>query len=358
MKYRAAGKPWSVPTRRTCRPGLVVMSAFVAVCTATDVRAQREIRPAKREPPKATAVLWRDPGDITKRSLFYGSGGRESEPHGPYVFLEEDPSGTNPKFDVRDRNGVRWQVKLGAEAKPETAAARLVWAVGYLTPEDHFLPELRVEKMPPHLHRGQNLIAPDGVMRDVRLKRHDPHLKKVGLWQWSANPFLHTREFNGLRVVMALINNWDLKDENNSIYRAEGTAGSPALRDLYMVSDLGASFGSTGRSWPASKSKGNLASYHDSTFILRVTPEYVDLNVPTRPNIAYIVTPREFNQRLQLRWIGKHVPRSDVRWVANLLARLSPEQIRTAFRTAGYTPEEAEGFMQALLQRIAQLKRL
>ncbi len=32
------------------------------------------------------------------------------------------------------------------------------------------------------------------------------------------DPFEDTREWNGLRVMMALMNNWDLKDENNAIY--------------------------------------------------------------------------------------------------------------------------------------------
>ena len=33
---------------------------------------------------------------------------------------------------VRDAKGVKWSVKLGIEARPEVAASRLVWAVGYL----------------------------------------------------------------------------------------------------------------------------------------------------------------------------------------------------------------------------------
>ena len=55
--------------------------------------------------------------------------------------------------------------------------------------------------------------------------------------------FTGTRELNGLRVMMALINNWDLKDENNAIYREK-----PVRDQIYEVSDLGASFGTTGRS--------------------------------------------------------------------------------------------------------------
>ena len=93
-------------------------------------------------------------------------------------FIKEDLNGTNPKFDVRDEDGVKWRVKLDAEARPEVVATRLVWAVGYSANEDYFLPELRVQEMPSRLHRGQNLVAPDGSMRNVRLKRHVKDEKK------------------------------------------------------------------------------------------------------------------------------------------------------------------------------------
>ena len=55
--------------------------------------------------------------------------------------------------------------------------------------------------------------------------------------------------------MMALINNWDLKDVNNAIYR--GKDGEL----VYMVSDLGASFGTTRLERSHEKAKGNLVSY-------------------------------------------------------------------------------------------------
>ena len=305
----------------------------------------------------AEAVLWRNPVDIASRDLFFGSGGRENVPHGPFVFLDEDLDGTNPKFHVRDRDGVKWQVKLGIEARPETAASRLVWAVGYPTTDYYFIPELRVENMPAHLHRGQNLVAPDGTMRDVRLKRHTAE-KKVGPWRWRSNPFVASREYNGLRVMMALINNWDLKYENNSIFREEDSEGLKSSEELYMVTDLGASFGSTGHSWPARKSKGNLESYSHSRFIRKITDDRVGFNIPTRPALLYLVAVPEFIRRLELRWIGKNIPRADAKWIGQFLAMLSADQIRDAFRAAGYTTAEVEGFTQVVLKRIAALNGL
>ena len=210
-------------------------------------------------------MLWQYPADIASRDLYYGPGGKEHAPHTTFTFIKEDMSGTNPKFEVRDEDGTKWKVKLGVEARPETVASRLVWAVGYNTNEDYFLPTLRVEGMP-RLRRGQNLVGPDGTMQNVRLKRYLKGETKIGDWKWRDNPFVKEREFNGLRVVMALINNWDLKDVNNSIYE-EKEADDTGAKLRYEVTDLGASFGTTGRSWTHARSKGNLKSYRNSKFI-------------------------------------------------------------------------------------------
>jgi hypothetical protein len=122
----------------------------------------------------------------------------------PLLNIKEDLHGTNPKFVVSDRDGVNWKVKFGVEACPESVATRLVGAVGFYANEDYFVSDLRVQKMPRHLHRGQNMVAPDGSMRNVSLKREG--LKKLGERKWCEDPFVGTREWNGLRVLMALLN--------------------------------------------------------------------------------------------------------------------------------------------------------
>ena len=82
------------------------------------------------------------------------------------TFIDEDHAGSNPKFHVRDQEGTKWTVKMGVEAKPETAATHLLWAVGYFTDEDYFVPELKVEGLPAHLQRGQNLGGINGTIRE------------------------------------------------------------------------------------------------------------------------------------------------------------------------------------------------
>jgi hypothetical protein len=311
---------------------------------------KKQVTQTKVAPVTATPVLWREPVDITSRDLFYGPGGKAHEPQGTFTFKEEDMAGTNPKFDVTDQNGVTWRVKLGPEARPETAASRLVWAVGYFANEDYFMPKLHVEAMQ-HLRRGRNLVSGDNNVIDVRLKRHSKDEKKTGIWSWSKDPFTGTREWYGLRVLMAVMNNWDLKDLNNSVYLTR----TEPNEEHYVVTDLGASFGPTGLNW---MTKGDPAVYCSSKWMGRVSPEFVDFNVPSGPAFNYYINFPELGKRLSLIWLGKHIPRKDARWMGDLLARLSEKQIQDAFRAAGYSPEEVDELSKTVEHRIGELEKL
>jgi hypothetical protein len=326
-----------------------LLAASAIVLGLFGVTGQGKVKP-KETPANATPVLWRQPANIDSRDLFYGPGGKEHAPHGKFTFVEEDTSGTNPKFDVVDEDGLKWRVKLGAEARPETAASRFVWAAGYFANEDYFTPVLHVEKMR-RLRRGGNLVSPEGDVQNVRLKRHVKDEKKIGTWAWGKDPFTGTREWNGLRVLMAIMNNWDLKDANNAIY----VTSSEPPEKRYMVSDLGASFGPTGLSWTV---KGQPAEYCSSKWIKSVSAAYVDFNVPSGPAVNTFINFPELGRRLSLLWLGHHIPRQDARWMGDLLGKLSSRQIHDAFRAAGYSPSEVEELSAALERRISELKNL
>jgi len=155
--------------------------------------------------------------------------------------------------------------------------------------------------------------------------------------------------------MMALLNNWDLKDVNNGIME---TKSQTSPHQIYLVSDLGATFGTPGRSLTQKKSKGNLEQYRRSKFISKVTDEQVDFNVPGRPSFIFVFGLPTYVSRVKMGWIGKNIPRSHAKWVGEELSKLSHEQIRDAFRSAGYTPEEVEGFAQVVETRIGELKKL
>lgn len=295
------------------------------------------------------AVLWRDPGDISSLDLTGGPGGRENAPRAEdrFKFVKEDTNGTSTKFYVKDSNGTEWLVKIGEEAQPETAATRIVWAMGYFADSDYFLPSIHVDGMEKLLH-GKDRKHTTADFSNVRLKREGTGEKKIGNWSWYENPFTGTREFNGLRVLMALINNWDLKEINNKIYPEDG------MRE-FVVSDLGASFGRTGA--VTKRSKGKIRDYEHSKFIVKITPEFVNFRMATKP--SWVLKPFErknYATRAKMEEIVQNVPLSDAAWIADQLTRLSPDQIRDAFRAAGYSQDVVERYAKAMEARIKELK--
>jgi hypothetical protein len=54
----------------------------------------------------------------------------------------------------------------------------------------------------------------------------------------------------------------------------------------------------------------------------------------------------------------RRIPVQNARWIGSQLARLSDDQLRDAFRAAGYDNATMEGFIKALRDRINQLNQL
>ena len=295
------------------------------------------------------SALWTDRGDVKSLNLLSGAGSKAGQPSGKFTFVAENMEGTSPKFEIVDDQGVRWKVKLGEETKSETAAARLVWAAGYFTDEDYYLPEMRVEKMA-KLKRGNQFISADGLVHGVRLERKIKGQKKTGNWSWFKNPFTGTKELNGLRIMMALINNWDLKEVNNSIYEQKSEGVS------YVVSDLGATFGETGSAITRSKSKPD--DYSNTKFIQKVTADHVDFHLSSRPFFLSAVNVPYYAKRTHMQDIAKDIPLADAKWLGKVLEPLSDEQIRDCFRAAGYSPEEIEISAAMVKERIKDLNSL
>jgi hypothetical protein len=238
-------------------------------------------------------------------------------------------------------------VKLGHEVKSETAATRLVWAAGYFVDEDYYRPQIQVQGMK-RLSRGQEYVSGNGLVREARLERQGLG-KQLKNWSWYKNPFVGTREFNGLRVMMALINNWDLKEINNDIIDVKG--------DLhYEVADLGASLGRTGNNF--GRSRGVMKDYAESKFVKKVTSAYVDFVMHSRPFFLTIIDFPNYSTRTRMESVARQIPIADARWIGARLSQLSPEQIRDCFRAAGFSPDEIEGYTRIVIQRIEALKKL
>jgi hypothetical protein len=325
-----------------------VAIAALALSCAVVAAAQN---PAKSSSAAAPAI-WHDPGDIKSKDLLNGPGGEKDHPQLPLKFLKEDRGGQNSKFDVEDANGTKWKAKLGIEAQPEVVATRLLWAIGYFTNENYFVPNLEVKELPAHLHRGQGHVISPGRLDGARLQRHRGNEKKAANWSWQHNPFVDTREFNALRVMMVLLSNWDLKDENNAIFTdKEG-------QQQYLVTDVGTAFGASGKHWTEAASKNNLKEYRKARFISKIAPDYVDFNFPRRPPLLHLLVLPSYIHQVHMRWVGNRVPRADAKWLGSLLAQLSTDQILAAFRAGGYPPEKSAAFTKVVQSRIAELNQL
>lgn len=285
------------------------------------------------------SVLWQEPRDLESRDLFYGSGGREGapDPNGRYKFIRRSASGTSEKIIVEDDKGRRWTVKFGPEARPETSASRIVWAVGYHVDQNYFVSRVHI--------RGRGGFE----ARNVRFERRDDGWKEDGIWPWDGNPFMGSRELQGLKTLMVLLNNWDLKDENNKVALADAKGAADEPLRLYYVGDLGATLGSTGSFFTklpflgnaAAGTKGDPEAFANQTFVDGVQ-----------------------NGKVLFHYKGKNpsvvegVTIENARWMGNLLARLSDKQLSDAFRAGGFGDSEVAVYTRAVQSRVRRLREL
>lgn len=310
--------------RRRKRNSLIVTVMLILSCV-TVAHAQN-----KNKLPQGTPVLWREPVNISSRDLLAGPGGKAPD-LSRVTFVKEEKGGYSKKYRVKDGRGRTWVAKLGREAQSETAAVRLVWAVGYVSEINYLVPRLTIE--------GK------GTFENVRLEARPENVDRVDEWRWTSNPFAGKRELQGLKVLMALMENWDLKDSNNRIL-AVRNGNRNELH--YIVSDLGATFGKTGgQKSPLAffrnikGSRNNPEDYVKDEFIDEVEGNFVKLDYSGK------------NESMM-----RNISVADARWIGGLLSRLSDRQIQDAFRAANYTAEEVRMLAGAVRQRINQLVNL
>lgn len=285
-------------------------------------------------------VMWVEPLDIETRDLFYGIGGKKGEPDptAKYVFIERNTSGNSEKIVVEDSRDRRWTIKFGPEARPETTASRIVWAVGYHVDQDYFVKRAHIEG------RGGFDVW------DVRFERDNDGFKKVGRWSWQSNPFVGTRDFDGLKTLMALFNNFDLKTLNTKIVRPSKKTSSQETMLIYYVNDLGATLGSTGAWYTDAPilgeiptgTKGNSKDYARSKFIDKVSDGKVTFH----------------SARRRAKRAMSGVAIENALWMGNLLARLSDNQLSDAFRAGGFDEKETATYVRTIRDRIRRLQGL
>jgi hypothetical protein len=317
--------------------------------------AQDKQRGAKQD--RGTPVLWRDPGDVSSRNLYHGPGSPDMAPAPPFTFLEEVKGGESPKFKVRDARGVEWSVKLGPEAQSETVSTRLVWAVGYFAEEAYYFDQVRVERLP-RLSRGREYVSANTV-RNARFEPRRENVKEGPEWSWRDSPFEDSREMDGLKVLMILLNNYDARKGNNHILYVDMPAGREAR---YVVTDLGATLGRAG-GLGGKRAKNDLEAFLSTKFVRGVDErdQVVEFDFDTRPRgFGHLAVLQPFYYRGEVKKEAamRGIPVAHAAWIGSYLSRLTDAQLYDAFRAAHYEQVTADGYVRALRERINQLSTL
>lgn len=324
-----------------------VAIGYVVVVVFWRLRSALQRRRAADRPLHSTrAAIWRDPGRVEHLNLAHGPGGPDGAPAPPFTYVEEHFGGSRPCVSVRDANGRTWRVKWGDEVKVETLATRLAWAAGYFVEVTYYVPEGRIADADRLQRAGSNVDA-GGRFTDARFELQEEdvitHFDEHS-WAWNDNPFVGTRELNGLKIVMMWLSNWDAKDvrdvargSNTAIFEHRTRGGREAR---YLIIDWG---GALGR-WGSVIKRGRW----DPAGFAAETPQLVQ---------------GVDNGILRWGYTGQRtadmvegIRASDAEWLLGYLGRLRREQIVDAVLASGGTVEEADQFASALIERIDLLR--
>ena len=297
---------------------LPLLALSLVTMTACSLNNRPTLSPTKM------AEFWQEPTDLPQRDLLNGPGGAALAPNANtrFTLLKADPRGFSPGLDVKDDLGREWSVKLGPESRTETVISRIVWAMGYHQPAVYYVPRF-------------TLIDGDGVKTEgpARFRLEPSTEKNMGEWSWRENPFLDTQPFAGLFVLMTVVNNWDLKSQQNAVYSSPVDGAGRQFR--YVIKDLGASLGKS--NWWLPGTRDDIDGFEREPFIKAVTGNRVTFHFQgawREPQLLDSVAP------------------NDLRWMCERLARLTRGQWLDAFRAGGYTDAEASRFIRRIQQKI------
>ena len=293
--------------------------------------------------------IWYDVHSEQANDLRYGPGGAAYVPEPPFAFVEELLTGSHPSVSVRDRKDRLWRVKWGAEAKPEAFCVRFAAACGYFAEVTHYVPGGRIDGVE-MLTRARGMIAEDGSFSDARFELEDRTVRMLfdeHSWAWNDNPFVGTRQLDGLKIVVMLLSNWDSKDRrdvsrgsNTAIFEFASSRFSTEAR--YLITDWGGAMGKWGTT-VVSRGRWDAEGFEAQTpsFLAGVHDGVVD-----------------FGYQGQRSEIGRGIPAAHVRWFYGKVRRITEPALRKGLLASGATEEDAVRFARALMMRIEALGRV
>jgi hypothetical protein len=291
--------------------------------------------------------IWHEVRSAEANDLRFGPGGEAHLPAPPFEFVEELLSGSHPSVSVRDANNRVWRVKWGAEAKPETFCVRFAAACGYFAEVTHYVASGRIEGVTT-LTRARGSLGEDGTFSGARFELEDPAVHMLfdeHSWAWNDNPFVGTKQLDGLKIVAMLLSNWDTKDRRD-VARGSNTAifeyrvsrfGSEAR---YLIIDWGGSMGKWGTT-VISRDRWDVDGFEAQTpgFVSGVHDDVVDFGY----------------QGQRTAEIARGIPVNHVRWFHKRARRITEPALREGLRISGATEDESIRFARALMTRIQAL---
>ncbi len=314
------------------RTKLTIFAAGLAVVTA--VSCAKAKRPALQpSAPIPGAIIWQEPTDLAARDLFYGPWGREHAPAptDTFTLVEYKHSGVNLGMTVTDGQDREWSVKLpypgdvDSEGPVEVTVSRLLSAVGYPQPPVYYLPAFKLKD-----DLGTRTMA------GGRFRLKTDGLTDEGEWRWEDNPFVGTKPYQGLLVMLMMLNSTDLKNSNNTLYQHRK---GDLVEQWYAVRDLGAALGDDHRFAPR---KNHVGAFENTGFLTGISNGHV-----TFAN-------RGWYQEL----VQERITPADVEWACDWLGRLSEQQWHDAFRAGGYSPGIAARFIRRLRDKVNEGRAL
>lgn len=308
---------------------------------------EKKVEPEEKpEPILPGPTIWRNPGKVEKLDFQNGKGGMASAPLPPFNFIEEDKSGSNPKVKIKDANGKTWGVKWGSEVHSEVFASKLVWASGYYVEPAFFIKSGKIIGAK-NLSRAAKFIGTDGSFQDARFELKESGINKMQgkeSWLWDKNPFVGTKELNGLKILIMLTSNWDSKDQrdasrgsNTAVFKVKATG-----EERYLMTDWGGSMGKWGGVFSREKWDCDGFAKQSKDFIKGVKNGFIEFGYKGQrtDEIRNGITP------------------ADAKWLLQYLGKITDSQMRAGLQASSATPDEVECFTRAILDRINQLKRV
>jgi hypothetical protein len=313
-------------------------------------------------------------------------------PEPPFVIKSLKRGGITPGFQIKDKNGNRWVIKLDAPGYPQAGSgaavvsSRLIWAAGYPISHDQSVTFRRSDvTIDDDLKQGKDGEKPlsDAELEYILgLGAHSPD----GIQYAAASLFLkgqpvgpfefrgrreddpndwyqhkNRRELRGLWVFYSWINNWDVKDHQSLDTFMEGEADSTKGYVQHHLLDASGSLGAAGKG-----TKDLYVGYEKRIDFGWITKRLLSLGFAVEPW-------RLINQESGITSIGnftadrfdpdgwepmqdmppfREKDLGDLYWGAKLVASFSDAQIDAAVDAAGYEdPRAPEYLCRALRER-------